>query len=745
MIKSAAWITSSKKWDSAAYSYEKSFCTAHNKKVKSATLEISAMGAYLPFLNGKRVGEYLLMPGWTSYRTRVQYQSYDVTELLAEKENHIRIGLGNGWAKSRVGFTPDSRNYYSASTALIASLTITYCDGSREEINTDESWQVYNTEVSFSEIYDGETVDKTYERSLLTNAVFADIRSRLVKQIGEYICEQERLAPISIITTPRGERVIDFGQNMTGYVELKIKAPRGSRILIDHAEVLDKDGNFYTDNYRSAKSRLIYVTSGEDDVFKPSYTFFGFRYIRLTEYPFSEVDLNGFSAIVLHSDIKRTGRYSTGNKLINQLYHNIIWGQKSNYLDVPTDCPQRDERLGWTGDTQVFCRTAAINYDVRKFFKKWLGDVAIEQKQLGGAVGSIIPTPQDIGRISAAWGDCATIVPWEIYLAYGSKTLLKKHFPIMKRWVDYLHSIGPAEYLWLGGNHYGDWLGMDAGEDSYTGATSKDLIASAFFAYSTELLIKAGEIIGKDMSEYKTLHSEIVRAFREYFMENGMPKERVASTHETENAAFCRCNTQTALVLILKFGLATEEEMPRLAALLSKLIKENDGLMSTGFVGTPYLLHVLSENGYVKQAYDLLLEERVPSWLYSVQHGATTMWEHWNGIKEDGSFWSHNMNSFNHYAYGAVFDWMFGVSAGIKPTERGAGYKEITLMPKPDKRLGYSDAEIASVRGKIRSHWHYDGESVVYEFEIPRGTVAYLELPSGRREVLYGGKYRFEE
>ncbi len=748
MKSSAKWIASPCLAGSEVYTLRHAFRL--KKAVKKATLYASALGVYVPYLNGARVGKGVLAPGWTSYHSRVQVQSYDVTAQLAE-QNELAFGVGLGWAASYIGHV-DTNKCYTEKPALIAWLDVTYADGEKETVATDETWDVYTNEVLFAEIYHGETVDKTAEIKPVGKAEPYAVKARLVKQMGEWITEHERLSPVELIHTPSGETVIDFGQNMTGYVELRIKAPRGSRTVIHHAEVLDKDGNFYNENYRTARNELIYVASGEEDVFKPSYSFQGFRYIKLVEYPFDKVDLSGFTAIVVHSDMKRTGRFVCGNEKINQLYHNIVWGQKSNYLDVPTDCPQRDERLGWTGDAQVFCRTGAINFDVEKFFEKWLGDVALEQHP-SGAVAGIVPDcmPTHPTRLSAAWGDVACVAPWQMYLAYGNKKALKKSFPMMKKWVGYQRNSGPEEYLWLGGYHYGDWLAMDAGEDSYVGATSTDLIASAYYAYSTKLVVLAGEALGENVEEYRELYNNVRAAFRAYFMKDGMPLEQYPLTEKIPAGRtkpidqLRRGMTQTAIVLILYFGLCEEHERAGLAAKLVELIRENGNRMTTGFVGTPYILHALSENGYADVAYELLMQEQNPSWLYSVTHGATTMWEHWNSLKEDGSFWSTAMNSFNHYAYGAVYDWIFGVACGIQPIGEAPAYREITLAPHPSKCLGFADTSLDSRSGTVRAHWYYKGDTVYYEFEIPAGMTAHLTLPSGYTADLTGGIYHFAE
>lgn len=745
----AKWICSPKITDSVVNTFKKSFKT--DKGVKKAELCASAMGLYTVYLNGKKVGNKLLTPGWTSYNKRIQYQTYDITAEL-KKENVIELGLGFGWAVGQLSWALYEKAF-ADHPSVIAWINIEYADGTKEQIITDEKWDVYTSEVLFAELYQGETIDKTAKIKLLGKAVLSDVKTKLVAQISEDVTEHERIRPIEVIHTPKGETVLDFGQNMAGYVEVSVKAPKGSRIVFDHAEVLDKYGNFYTENMYAARNTMTYITSGKNDTFKPSYSFQGFRYIRLIEYPFKEVDIDSFVGVVIHTDIKRTGHFRCGNEKINQLYHNIIWGQKSNFIDIPTDCPQRSERLGWTGDAQVFCRTAAINYDVEKFFKKWLGDVALEQYKNGAVSGTVPDCTEKFGdprRISAAWGDCATIIPWNMYIAYGNKKMLKENFPMMKKWVDYMHSTGPEEYLWLGGHHYGDWLAMDAGEDSYVGATSNDLIASAFFAYSTELVVKAGEVLGEDVSAYKKLYKKVRNKFREYFMENGMPKEEFPHTEivyglRTASDTVRKGVTQTAITLILYFGLCEENERKALADKLAELIRKAGNKMATGFVGTPYIMHALTDNGYADIAYQLLMQEENPSWLYSVCHGATTMWEHWNSLKENGDFWDKEMNSFNHYAYGAVFDWMFGKAVGIEPTEDAPAYKKIKLCPHPDKCLGFAEASFDSRSGNIRAYWYYKGDTVYYEFEIPEGVTAELKLPSGYTATLGAGAHYFTD
>ena len=711
---------------------------AHLKDpIASAEVMISSVGLYELVINGKKVGNRVLTPGFTSYNHRgIQYQVFDITDYLLP-DTTINITVAPGWAVGYIGYA-HNKNIYADHVSACAKFVVTYQDGTVETFLTDRSWEVYTHQVTFSDIYNGETIDKTHIPQFLGAAEADDIAYHLVPDIGEPIIEQESFKAV-LLTTPKGEKVLDFGQNMTGYVVLTIQGEKGSKVKLSFGEVLDKDGNFYNENYRTSRNDIIYILSGEEDYFKPRFSFQGFRYVRIDEYPHEEINVDAFSAIVVHSDLKRIGNFACGNAKINQLYHNIIWGQKSNYLDIPTDCPQRDERLGWTGDAQVFCRTAAINYDVRKFFDKWLSDLRAEQADTGEVYGTCPEGPgmstRAHTRTSAAWGDAATIIPWTLYQLYGDEKILSENFSMMCRWVDYMRSAGSEEYLWLGGWHYGDWLALDAGADSYQGITSTDLIASAFFAYSTQLVIQAGEILGKDVSAYKTLHENILAAFRKEYLEDILSCDLdISKDVDTLGGKI----TQTAMVLILQFGLCKVEEKECILSHLIKLLEYFGGKMATGFVGTPHILHALSENGRVDVAYKLLFNEEPPSWLYSVNNGATTMWEHWNGIKEDGSFWSADMNSFNHYAYGAIGDWLYGVVAGIKPTE--PGYKKVTLAPQPDPRLGYVTSSVKTPYGELLSSWEYVNETVKYKFIVPEGMTANILLPNSYSTTVCGGE-----
>lgn len=724
MFQNAKWIKSPTNEVEACYEFYKEI--ELEKPIKKAMLSVTAMGMYIAYINGKRIGNELFTPYWTEYTKRLQFQIYDVTDMVDRRFTLSILGA-EGWAVGCIRAGAEHRKHYADNISVIFSLKIVFEDGTEIYINSDEKTKVRTSHILRTSIYDGETIDKTAKISELGNSLIDNaVKTNIIPQEGETVIEQDTLYPVELITTPKGEKVIDFGQNLAGYVEITACGKQGDMIEIDHAEVLDNEGNFYTENLRSAKQRNTYILSGEEkEVFKPKFTWQGFRYIRLNKFPTDNIDLSCFRAIVVHSKMKRTGDFVCGHEKLNQLYHNIIWGQKCNFIDVPTDCPQRDERMGWTGDAQVFARTAAINFDVEKFFKKWLRDLEAGQFENGG-VQWLVPSNNlhYEENVSAAWGDAATVIPWEIYLAYGDKDVLENQFDSMKRWIDYVHEFGEEEFLWLGGKQFGDWLALDNGND-FHGATDEDYIASAYFAHSTSLFIKAGKILNKDMSKYENLYSNIVNAVRNRFMNDDMPIS----------------DTQTACAIALHFGLCKDNG--KTAKRLAELIITNDKALSTGFVGTPLLLHALSDNGYARLAYDLLLREDYPSWLYSVNKGATTIWEHWDSIKEDGSLFDTKMNSFNHYAYGSVYDWIFGVAAGIKVLDDGAGYKHIQIKPHIDKRLGFLKAEINTRCGRVSSYWCFKDDNVYFEFEIPEKTIAEIILPDGKCELVSGGDYTY--
>lgn len=693
-----------------------------DKPVRKATLFCSALGYYEAYLNNQRVGKFIFAPGWTTYGKRLQYQEYNVTNLL-EECNTLDIALGNGM---RFHGNPHE-NYESITSredALIAALVIEYEDGTEDFIPTDETWKCSKSNIVYSHVYNGETVDFTMN----TDEEFPvkelpDINMDiLIETEGEEVREMTRLNAIELIKTPKGETVIDFGQNLTGYVEWLVPAKKGQEFKIYHSEILDKDGNFYTENLRGAKAQVTVISDGVERAYKPHFSFMGFRYIKLEGFDEKDINLENFTAVVVFSDMKRIGYFACGNNLVQQLYENIVWGLRGNFLDVPTDCPQRDERLGWTGDAQVFARTASTTYRTDKFFRKWLHDLAADQRE-NGAITDVCPDLQRWESYgSSAWADASVIVPYQVYAAYGDKTIIEEQFESMKKWIDFMENNGTEKGLFdAHEHHFGDWLSLDAGNEATGGLTDKNLIGSAYLAYSNSLFIKMGKAIGKDMSYYEDLYEHSIKAYRKKFLNTGKTE------HET----------QTSNVLALHFNLTDNREREA-----EKLVKDIEacGHLKTGFVGTPYLLHTLTEIGRADLAYKLLLRKEFPSWLFPVTKGSTTMWERWDGMKEDGSFATPEMNSFNHYAYGAVGDWLYKTVAGIDYDINEPGYKHIIFRPLPCKALGYAKARIITDNGDIISGWEYTGKGneCKFTFTIPNGCHATLYLDNEEYEFESG-------
>ncbi len=722
-ILNAQWIKNPKSSADRETVFSKEIIIA--KPVVSATLEITALGNYLARINGKRVGNFILAPGWTSYKSRLQVDTYDVTDML-EEINTIAIGVAPGWKASHYfGKSWTDDNLGKKETAAIFALTVNYADGETRIITSGGDWKCEYGKNIHSALYDGYIYDPSYiDPNPMNAVVFEKSRDILLDRQGEKIIEHERLSPKEIIITPKGETVIDFGQNMTGYVEFRIKGIKGERARITHAEVLDADGNFYIGNLRGAKTEAVFFCDGNEHTHKAEYNFYGFRYIKLENFS-DEIKKENFTAIVIHSDMKRTGYFECSDERVNKLFSNIIWGQKSNFVDVPTDCPQRDERLGWTGDAQVFVKTASYNYDVEKFFIKWLADLRADQKGWG-AVPHVIPNvfdPDD--DCSAAWADAATICPWQMYLTYGNKDIIKESLNSMSRLLG--HMLRRSENgIWCRSGHFGDWLNLDGSSPrDCSKGTDKSLIATAYLIYSGEIYIKSLELFGEDTSEYRKIREECIIAFRNKFMAGGRILPEYA--------------TQTACVLALHFGIT--DNASETAAQLNELVTEC-GHLKTGFVGTPYLLHALTDNGYAETAYSLLLREEYPSWLFSVKMGATTIWEHWDSVREDGTMWSTSMNSFNHYAYGSVADWLYGDVAGIKIDESKPAFEHIIFAPVTDSRLSYAKASIETRKGLVESGWKTENGVTTYEFTVPEGTTATaiigdktLELPAGTHKI----------
>lgn len=701
---------------------------AVNKKIASATLYVTAHGMYEMQINGKRVGDAYLAPGWTSYNKRLQYQVYDVANLINSGENVIGAMVGNGWYRGYLAWQ-DNRNIYGNKLGLLAQVNITYTDGTSAIIATSEDWKTAASPIKSVEIYHGEVYDARDEKKGWSNTGFNDAGwqpvtlgsyafNNLIATENEPVKKHETFAAAKLITTPSGEKVLDFGQNLVGWVMVKAKGNAGDKIVIKHAEVLDKQGNFYTENLRVAKATATYVLKGDAaETFEPHFTFFGFRYIKIESYP-GEIDPANFTAVALYSDMKPTGTFTSSNSLINQLQHNIQWGQRGNFLDVPTDCPQRDERLGWTGDAQAFSRTAAFNFGVDNFFSKWMKDVAADQLP-NGSVPFVVPNVLGPGAgASTGWADVATIIPWNMYLAYGDKEILEKQYPSMKAWAKYMTDSSRSD-LWNHGFHFGDWLFYRPFDDNdgRSAVTDKYLIAQCFYAHSVQLLIKTAEVLNKqdDKTIYTALLQKIKAAFlKEYVTPNG----RLIS------------GTQTAYVLALNFDMLPEDMRPQAAARLAENINSYNNHLTTGFLGTPYLCHVLTRFGYTDLAYKLLLQQDYPSWLYPVKMGATTIWERWDGQKPDSSFQTPGMNSFNHYAYGAIGDWMYRVITGLDTYEDGVGYKHIKIKPHVGGGFTNAAATLQTYYGPVSSGWKIVNDQLLVDIDIPANTKATVYIPA---------------
>jgi alpha-L-rhamnosidase len=715
-----------------------------SKAIRSAMIYVTAKGLYEASINGKRMSDHYFAPGWTSYRKHLQYQVYDVTSALKKGANAIAVTLGDGWYKGRIGFN-GQHNFYGDTRALLLQLEVEYTDGTKERINSDESWKSSNGPILASDVYDGETYDARREKegwmstgyqedaSWKTVRILEKGTEQLVGMSGPLVKKHETFKALKIFKTPKGETVVDFGQNMVGWVMLKAKGPAGTKITLSHAEVLDKAGNFYTENLRSAKAQDHYILKeGLEQVFEPHFTFQGFRYVMVEGYP-GELKLDDLTGVALYSDMETTGKFSTSNTLLNQLQHNIQWGQKGNFVDVPTDCPQRDERLGWTGDAQAFAATASYNMDVSGFFTKWLKDVRADQTPTG-AIPHVVPNVMDDGQSGAAgWADVGTIIPWDMYVLYGDKKILEAQYESMQKWVGFITSKS-KDNLWNTGFHFGDWLFYRPNDDNdgRASVTDKYMIAQTFYAHSTQLLINAANVLGKkeDVEKYNALLQNIKGAYvKEYMTPNG----KLVS------------NTQTAYVLALQFDMLPENLRQQASERLVANIRDYGNHLTTGFLGTPYLCHVLSRFGHENVAYDLLMQESYPSWLYPVKMGATTIWERWDGIKPDGSFQTPDMNSFNHYAYGAIGDWMYKNVAGINAVPSAPGYKEIVIKPIPGGKLTSASGELDTSYGTVKSSWTLADGLFKLDVTVPANAKATIVLPkTGKKEQIGSGNYHYE-
>lgn len=709
--------------------------------VRSARVYVTSLGLYELHLNGERVGDQLFTPGWTSYHHRLQYQTYDVTALLHPGANAIGAMLGDGWYRGYLGFF-GQRNIYGRRLALRLQLDIRYQDGTSDRVSSDADWKTMVGPVLASDIYGGETYDARREHAGWAAPAFDDHDwpsvsvldpppTTLVASMSPPVRRVRTLRPVAIQRLASGETLFDLGQNFTGWTRLVVHGPAGSTITLRYAEVLDGKGNLYTANLRRASQTDRYILKGlGEERYEPHFTFHGFRYVAVTGLP-AAADTSTITGIALSSDLDQTGLFETSDSLLNRLQRNIVWGERSNFLDVPTDCPQRDERLGWTGDAQVFSRTAAFNMDVAGFFAKWLADLAADQ-DTSGSVPWVIPNlfgdSVHFGG-TAGWSDAAVIIPWNMYQAYGDRGLLVRQYPSMRAWVDYEQRHAGPDLIWRPGWQFGDWLALHSDDPSYPGATtSTDLIATAHLAHSADLVAHAAAVLGKaeDAARYGTLFRAVRDAFNREFVSGA---GRVGE------------NTQTAYALAIAFGLLPDSIVAVAGSRLAQDVRFRGVHLTTGFLGTPVLLHTLSGTGQVPLAFELLMQRTYPSWLYPITRGATTMWERWDGIRPDSSFEDPGMNSFNHYAFGAVGDWMYRNIGGIDLDSAGAGYKWSRIAPRVGAGLSSAKASIATPYGTLATAWSDSGGQFVLDATIPANTSATVTLWDTRVErVREGGR-----
>jgi alpha-L-rhamnosidase len=708
-------------------------------RIASARLYVTSLGLNEVEINGRRVGDAYLRPGWTAYDSRLQYDTYDVTALVRSGANVIGATLGDGWFRGRLGWD-SKRNLYGSRLALRAQLVVRYADGTSQTVTTDSTWKASTGPILVSDIYDGETYDARLEKTGWSSPSYNDtswrgvrnmdgVKVALIAPVGPPVRRMHEITPVKVIRTPAGETVVDFGQNMVGWVRLKARGPAGTVIRLRHAESLDKAGNFYVTNLRTARQTVTYTMKGGGvETFEPHFTFQGFRYVAVEGYP-GTPDSTSLTGIVAYSDMTPTGTFESSNALVNRLQQNIVWGQRGNFVDVPTDCPQRDERMGWTGDAQVFAPTATFNMDVSGFFAKWLGDVAADQLP-NGAVPFVVPnvlakmSPDAAG--STGWADVATIAPWTMYRAYGDTSFLVRQYASMRAWVEYGRAQAGETYIWSKGFHFGDWLSFATTRADYPGATTeKDLIATAYLAHSADIVSRAAEVLGKreDAAKYRALFEKVRAAFqREFLTQSG----RITSS------------TQTAYVLALDFDLVPDSLRAKAAGHLADDVKRM-GHLTTGFLGTPALTRMLSDNGYLKEAYALLLREEYPSWLYEVKQGATTVWERWDGLRPDSSFQDAGMNSLNHYAYGAVGDWLYRTVAGLNDDPAEPGYRHVIVRPRPGPGFNFAKATLMTPYGLASSGWRLENGRMTVTVRVPPNAHGTVVLPGARLESVREG------
>ena len=743
--------------------FRKKFTLTGEEAAQRARLYICGLGLYEAYLNGEKIGNQFLTPYFTDYRYRVQYQTYDIAPLLKEGENVLDVWLGEGWYKGRFGYLVGGqlREYYGDEYKLIADIQI-----GEKVIGTDETWMCLRSPILTSGIYDGEVYDARRDAAIEAPG-YRDIawakltsapRAQLVPMTGLPAVRRETFPVKEIIHTPVGETVLDFGQEITGWVEFEAEAPLDRRIILQYSEVM-QDGCFYNENLRSATAEFRWISDGTRKAARPHFTFFGFRYVKVSGITVDETNRADFTAVAIYSDLEETGRITTANAKINRLIENTKWGEKGNFLDIPTDCPQRDERCGWTGDAQIFANAASYHMRTQSFFRKYLRDMADEQREMGGAVPYVVPdiltiaqekcaeppfdVTEDLWGVGGAsvWGDSAAIIPWDMYLHSGNLKWLAEQYDNMKQWVDFIISMDEnhcgGKRLWTCGFHFGDWLSLDVEAsdndmDNREGGTDKYFVASVFYFYSAQLTAKAARLIGKeeDAAYYEKISAEVRAAVRAKYVTG--PGE-------------LSIRTQTAYAVAIHLNVFDEEEKQAAGERLAELLHLWKDHLATGFVGTAYLCDALTETGHADLAYTLLFNEDYPSWLYEVNLGATTVWERWNSLLPDGKISGTGMNSLNHYAYGVIVEWIYRSVCGLQLTEERPAGAAVVLAPHPDARLGEAQTCVRLAGGTYEAGWKMDGNRIRYTFTVPFDCELCFKADRPLKDITLNGQQVLEE
>ena len=722
---------------------------ACSKKVTKARLYTTALGIYEMTLNGEKVGDIYFAPGFTSYKHQLQYQTYDVTEQLKSSEgmeNEMIAVVGGGWAVGSFTYKRVNRNYADRQ-ALLCELRITYEDGSEEIIGTDESWEVtLDGAVRETEFYNGEIYDATVDMDKIAwhkaSREQVKLQPEILAQYGAPVKAHEVFHPVSVTKAPSGVVIYDFGQNFAGVISAKIKGKKGQKITFRHAEIL-MDGELFTKPLRSAKQEAVYICRDGEQTWSPRMTYMGFRYVSMEGAEEQDVEL---SAIALYSDVEDNGEFSCSNELVNKLQSSIRWGAKSNFVDIPTDCPQRDERMGWTGDIALFSPTAAYNFDMSRFLEKWFKDVRSEQNKGGGIPVTVplvvVPGQWEIMIPMAVdhWGDACILAPWAEYKMRGDLGLLKTMYPTMKRYMKACKfwagfgSVGKHKYIWKLLHHYGDWCAPGIGMWAWMGRGK--WTATACMSHSSKILSQIAELLGEkeDAVYYRNLSEKTAEAYRDLLMEKDCTVKK---------------EFQTAYVLPLYYGMLSDEDKKKTAAHLARIVRENDYHIATGFPGTPYILFALADNGYEEDAFKMLMTDTCPSWLYEMKVGGTTIWERWDALREDGTCntgeddGTGGMVSFNHFSYGAVGDFLYRRIAGIE-TLSGGG-KEVRIAPMVGGGLTQARGVVNTAYGKVTSEWWINDGKFTLHVDIPCSTTAIVKLPGGEEKKLGSGSYTLEE